>query len=158
GDLAAFSFYPTKNLGALGDGGAVVTSNAEFAEKARSLREYGWKERYISESVGINSRLDPIQAAILSVKLRYLDQENARRREIAALYSNALKTLPLKLPVQAAEAEHVYHQYVIRVADRDLLRRHLSENGIQTAIHYPVPVHLQPAYRGRLLVYMERGR
>lgn len=139
GDAASFSFYPTKNLSAIGDGGAVVTGDSEIAARVRSLREYGWQDRYVSEVAGVNSRLDELQAAILRVKLRYLDAENARRREIAARYSG-LDPHP----------GHVYHQYVIRSADRDKLRARLQEHGIGTLIHYPVPVHLQPAYRSRI--------
>ena len=143
GDAAAFSFYPTKNLGAIGDGGAVVTNDPKTAARARSLREYGWKDRYVSEVPGMNSRLDEIQAAILRVKLRYLDAANERRRVIAAAYSAALG-------IASPPPGHVYHQYVIRSARRDELQAHLREHGIGTLVHYPVPVHLQPAYRGRI--------
>lgn len=150
GQIAAFSFYPTKNLGALGDGGAVVTNDPALAERVRSLREYGWRERYVSHAPGMNSRLDELQAAILRVKLRYLDAENARRREVAAAYQKALSGTGLQLPGCAAGALHVYHQYVIRSGARDSLRAALREHEIDTLIHYPVPVHLQPAYRGRV--------
>ncbi len=145
GDAAAYSFYPTKNLGAIGDGGAIATNNPEIAERARSLREYGWRDRYISETAGVNSRLDELQAAILRVKLRYLDKSNARRREIAAAYRSALKNVALPQD----HPDHVYHQYVIRSTNRDALQAHWREQGIGTLVHYPVPVHLQPAYRGR---------
>jgi dTDP-4-amino-4,6-dideoxygalactose transaminase len=151
GRLGAFSFYPTKNLGALGDGGAVVTSDAELAARIRSLREYGWRERYVSSEAGLNSRLDELQAAILRVKLGYLDVENARRREIASWYNELLDGLPLTLPKIAAGATHVYHQYVVRSDRRDALREHLKASNIGALIHYPVPVHLQPAYRDRVL-------
>jgi dTDP-4-amino-4,6-dideoxygalactose transaminase len=142
-DAAAFSFYPTKNLGALGDGGCVVTSDAKIAERCRMIREYGWRNRYVSEIAGVNSRLDEMQAAILRVKLRYLDVANAKRAAIAAVYREMLE-----LP--DADAGHVYHQFVIRTKRRDALRAFLTENGVGTLIHYPVPVHLQPAYSGRL--------
>jgi dTDP-4-amino-4,6-dideoxygalactose transaminase len=145
GDAAAFSFYPTKNLGAIGDGGAVVTNDPEIAERARRLREYGWRERYISESAGMNSRLDELQAAILRVKLRHLSNANARRREIAAAYSACVHDLVL--PETRADAVHVFHQYVVRCGSRDALQARLREEGIGTLVHYPVPVHLQPAYR-----------
>ena len=148
GDIAVFSFYPTKNLGAMGDGGMVLTDNPELAEKVQLLRQYGWKQRYISEVPGGNSRLDELQAAILRVKLCALDQENDRRREIAAVYARLLPE-SLHLPTVRPGVSHVYHQYVIRTPYRDELRRHLSENKIGTGIHYPLPVHLQPAYRDR---------
>jgi dTDP-4-amino-4,6-dideoxygalactose transaminase len=150
GDIGCFSFYPTKNLGALGDGGMVVTNDPGLATAAREIREYGWRERYVSARVGINSRLDPIQAAILGVKLATLDQNNTRRRAIADRYDAGLGRLPLALPVRRAEATHVFHQYVIRLAERDTLRNTLRAAGIGTGIHYPVPVHQQPAYRDRL--------
>ncbi len=150
GDLATFSFYPTKNLGALGDGGLVATNNPELHERVRLLHQYGWKQRYISEIPGSNSRLDEIQAAILRAKLPHLDAENARRREIAALYNHLLKDSGLILPVCAFNASHVYHQYVIRHPRRDALQAYLRENGIGTLIHYPQAVHQQPAYAGRV--------
>ncbi len=147
GDIAAFSFYPTKNLGALGDGGAVVTNDDGLAERLRLLREYGWRERYVSEIAGMNSRLDELQAALLRVKLQYLDEENARRRQIAAIYDENLQKSGLTLPKCVGEVSHVYHQYVVRSRERDVLKARLREQGIGTLIHYPVPVHLQPAYR-----------
>ena len=150
GDIAAFSFYPTKNLGALGDGGAVVTGDAWLAERVRLLREYGWRQRYVSDIPGVNSRLDEIQAAILRVKLRHLDAENARRRRIAAEYDRLLAESGLALPQVRSGAMHVYHQYVVRTAGRDELQAHLRARAIGALIHYPVPVHLQPAYAGRL--------
>ena len=146
GDIAAFSFYPTKNLGALGDGGAVVTNNPELAERVRLLRQYGWKERYISQIKGMNSRLDELQAAILRVKLHHLDAWNARRRELANLYLELLSGVDLALPVQPKDSEHIFHQFVIRHPKRDELQAHLRAHGIHTLVHYPVPVHLQPAY------------
>ena len=146
GDAAAFSFYPTKNLGAMGDGGAVATSLADVAERLRSLRQYGWRERYISDVPGYNSRLDELQAAILRVRLRHLDEENEARRRLAATYDERLSGLPLELPVVRRGDRHVYHLYAIRTDRREELRAYLRNRGIGTAIHYPVPVHLQPAY------------
>lgn len=146
GDAAAFSFYPTKNLGAGGDGGAVVVQDAALAERLRWLRQYGWKERYISSIAGYNSRLDELQAAILRVKLRHLDADNAARRKLAAVYRQALADLPLELPAEPAAGNHVYHLFVVQSDKRDALRSHLAARGVGTAIQYPVPVHLQPAY------------
>lgn len=150
GHAAAFSFYPTKNLGALGDGGAVVTNDPGLAEKAFQLRQYGWNQERLSESSGLNSRLDEIQAAVLRVKLRHLDAENARRWQIADLYRSRLANLRLELPEETPGHTHVYHQFVVRSAARDQLRRRLRDLGIGTLVHYPVPVHLQPAYAARL--------
>ena len=150
GDIAAFSYYPTKNLGALGDGGAVVTGDGDLATRVRLLREYGWRERYVSDIPGVNSRLDELQAAILRVKLRHLDAENARRRSIAAEYDRLLAGSGLALPRVRPGATHVYHQYVVRTAGRDDLQAHLRTRAIGALVHYPVPVHLQPAYAGRL--------
>lgn len=152
GRLGAFSFYPTKNLGALGDGGAVVTGDSALAARIRSLREYGWRERYVSSEAGLNSRLDEMQAAILRVKLHYLDAENARRREIASWYNELLAGLELTLPTIAENVTHAFHQYVVRTGRRDALREHLRQSSIGALIHYPVPVHLQPAYRDRVLI------
>jgi len=148
GHVAAFSFYPTKNLGALGDGGIVVTDDPELSERVRLLREYGWKERYISAVEGMNSRLDELQAAVLRVKLPHLDAENESRRRIASVYRSLLSETGLILPETKPDATHVYHQYVIRTSRRDDLKTHLEGKGIGTRIHYPVPVHLQPAYSG----------
>jgi len=150
GDLATFSFYPTKNLGAFGDGGAIVTNNSALAERVRQLREYGWRERYISESAGMNSRLDELQAAILRVKLRYLDEDNHRRREIAQQYNALLANTNLILP--SPQGDHVYHQYVIRTQQRDALKEFLKANNIGSLIHYPMPIHLQPAYNKRVAI------
>lgn len=148
GHVAAFSFYPTKNLGAMGDGGIVVTDDPELSERVRLLREYGWKERYISAVEGMNSRLDELQAAVLRVKLPHLDAENESRRRIAAVYHSLLSETGLILPKTKPDATHVYHQYVIRTSRRDDLKTHLERKGIGTRIHYPVPVHRQPAYSG----------
>jgi dTDP-4-amino-4,6-dideoxygalactose transaminase len=150
GDIACFSFYPTKNLGALGDGGMVVTGDPSLAAALREIREYGWRDRYVSARIGINSRLDAMQAAILGVKLGTLTADNARRQTVAARYDAGLAGLPLAVPVRRPNATHVFHQYVIRLAERDALRDRLRASGIGTGIHYPVPVHRQPAYSGRL--------
>lgn len=146
GDLAAFSFYPTKNLGALGDGGMIVTNQMSLAEKVNLLRQYGWRQRYISDIPGTNSRLDELQAAVLRVKLRHLDTENTQRRNIAGIYDQVLAKSSLVLPTPSPESEHVYHQYVVRSSQRDKLQTLLRECGIGTLIHYPQPVHRQPAY------------
>ena len=150
GDIACFSFYPTKNLGAIGDGGMVVTNNPKLAERARLLREYGWGERYVSHLPGWNSRLDELQAAVLRVKLRYLETDNRNRQVIAETYCERLKDVEIGLPKTRDGASHAFHLFVIRSAKRDALQAHLKENGIGTLVHYPVPVHQQPAYRGRL--------
>ncbi len=147
GEFGAFSLYPTKNLGALGDAGILVCQEHELYKKIQMLRQYGWKERYISCISGINSRLDEIQAAILRVKLKFIEQENIRRQEIAALYSRNLKCTSLILPQPRSNITHVYHQYVVRHPQRDNLKMKLHEKGIGTLVHYPLPVHLQPAYR-----------
>ena len=128
----------------------VVTNDSELADRVRLLREYGWRQRYISDLPGSNSRLDELQATILRVKLRYLDEENARRHELAQTYSRLLADTDLTLPTCQPEAVHVYHQYVVRTSRRDALQAYLRERGIGTLIHYPRPVHLQPAYVGRL--------
>jgi dTDP-3-amino-3,4,6-trideoxy-alpha-D-glucose transaminase len=145
GDAAAFSFYPTKNLGAYGDGGLLATGDDGVAERARLLRSYGWRERYVSESRGINSRLDEIQAAILRVKLRHLAESNEERRRRAARYAERLRGGALA-PVEAAWAGPVYHLYAIEVERRDAVRAALAERGIGTEVHYRVPAHLQPAF------------
>jgi dTDP-4-amino-4,6-dideoxygalactose transaminase len=150
GDIACFSFYPTKNLGALGDAGIIATDDSSLAAAAREIREYGWRERYVSARSGINTRLDPIQAAILAVKLPRLEADNGRRQAIAARYDPGLAGLPIALPPRRVNASHVFHQYVIRSQKRDRLREHLRAAAIGTGIHYPVPVHLHPAYRGRV--------
>jgi dTDP-4-amino-4,6-dideoxygalactose transaminase len=152
GDLGAFSFYPTKNLGAFGDGGIVVCNDLSLADKVRALREYGWKERYISAFSGINSRLDELQAAILRVKLKKLDSDNARRREIARIYKENLESTNLILPSEDANDLHVYHLYVVQTDKQKELQKYLRDHGVATGIHYPVPVHLQTAYRGRIFI------
>ncbi|WBV41992.1 DegT/DnrJ/EryC1/StrS aminotransferase family protein [Pseudoroseomonas cervicalis] len=150
GDAAAFSLYPTKNLGALGDAGIVATADVELADRMAALRQYGWKHRYLSDSVGVNSRLDEIQAAVLRVRLPLLDAGNARRRAIAQAYDTALTGSAIAPPLRRAGAEHVFHQYVIRSQDRDELAQRLRSLGIGSGVHYPVPVHLQNAYVGRV--------
>jgi dTDP-4-amino-4,6-dideoxygalactose transaminase len=151
GRIAAFSFYPTKNLGAFGDGGAVATCDADLASKVRMLRQYGWRSRYESEIPGINSRLDEMQAALLSVRLCALEAENSHRRSLAALYAQELSGLEgLRLPSTAEHCEHVFHLYVVRLAGRDSLAAHLKSQHIGTAIHYPLPVHMQRAYADRI--------
>ena len=148
GDAAGFSFYPGKNLGALGDGGAVSTNDDALAEKIRLLRNYGSRVKYRHEVAGYNARLDEMQAAFLRVKLHYLDRWNAQRREQAAIYTKALSGIPgLILPMTPEWAVPVWHLYVIRTAKRDLLQAWLNEGGIDTQIHYPIPPHLQGAYR-----------
>lgn len=146
GDAAAFSFYPSKNLGAYGDGGMVVTNDAHVADQVRLLRNLGQPVRYQHQIKGYNHRLDTIQAAILCAKLPHLDEANAARRRAAAAYNQLLADLPVRTPPEAAWAEHVYHLYVIQVTDRDALGAYLNEAGIATGIHYPIPIHLQPAY------------
>jgi dTDP-4-amino-4,6-dideoxygalactose transaminase len=150
GEIACFSFYPTKNLGALGDGGMVVTSDPELAEKARLVREYGWAERYISKIPGWNTRLDELQAAILRVKLRYLDADNEARVNLASKYDYALEGAGLVTPKRRQGSTHVHHLYVVRSAERDEMQAFLKTRGVGALIHYPVPVHLQPAYRDTL--------
>lgn len=146
GDAAGFSFYPGKNLGAYGDAGAITTDDDALAERLRSLRNYGSQVKYHNDEKGYNSRLDELQAAILRVKLRYLDEWNARRAEIAALYLRALPSLGLTLPAVPDDTEPVWHLFVVRSAQRDELQRRLGEAEIGTLIHYPIPPHLQTAY------------
>ncbi|GAB6010101.1 DegT/DnrJ/EryC1/StrS family aminotransferase [Dysgonomonas reticulitermitis] len=145
-DAAAFSFYPVKNLGALGDAGAITTNDDNLSEIVRALSNYGSDDKYIHKYKGLNSRLDEIQAAILSVRLRYLDQDNRRRIEIARYYSENIKNPQIILPVVDNAESHVFHQYVIRSSRRDRLRRYLLDKGIHTQIHYPLSIHKQEAY------------
>lgn len=156
GDIAAFSFYPTKNLGAFGDGGAVVTNDPKLAERVALLREYGWREHFISTIPGMNSRLDAVQAAVLRIKLQYLDMANNRRQEIACRYGAVLGQTDIVPPNIMPENQHVYHQYVVRSSNRDGLREHLGRSGIETTVHYPQPIHVQPAYKNRIPVFGER--
>lgn len=151
GDAAGFSFYPGKNLGALGDAGAVTTNDAELATMLKALRNYGSHEKYKNLVPGVNSRLDEIQAAMLDVKLKHLDQETQHRRHIANLYLNGINNPLIQLPLMPINAEtyeqHVWHLFVIRTSQREALQKHLSKQGIQTLIHYPIPPHKQQAYK-----------
>jgi dTDP-4-amino-4,6-dideoxygalactose transaminase len=146
GDAVAWSFYPGKNLGALGDAGAVTTNNPEIAERIGMLRNYGSRVKYVNEVQGYNSRLDPVQAAVLSIKLKVLDEWNARRAVIAAEYSSALRGSGLMLPSVPEWAKPVWHLYVVQHPQRDALQKALSDAGVGTLIHYPIPPHLQQAY------------
>ncbi len=145
GDVGTFSFFPTKNLGALGDGGLVVTNNEEIFKKVKSLRVHGSPRKYYHEYLGYNSRLDTLQAAYLIVKLPHTDEWNRKRREIADFYNENLKDV-VRVPREKEGNYHIYHQYSIRTEKRDELRNFLNERGIGTAIHYPIPLHLQPAF------------
>jgi len=156
GDIACYSFYPTKNLGALGDGGAVVSRDPAIIEKLRLLREYGWNptQRYVSQIAGMNSRLDEMQAALLRVRLRHLDTDNERRRMLADRYASLLPSA-LQQPREQPNCRHVYHLYVVQARspeERDALRAGLAAQGIGTAIHYPVPIHLQPGYAHEVVI------
>jgi dTDP-4-amino-4,6-dideoxygalactose transaminase len=146
GDIAAFSFYPGKNLGAAGDGGAVVTNDDGLARHVRLLREHGSEKKYVHEIIGHNFRLDTLQAAVLKVKLPHLDKWNELRRAAAAYYTKNLLELGLKVPIEPANTEHVYHLYVIQVRDREKVQAVLAEHGVQSGIHYPNPIHRQKAY------------
>ena len=146
GDVGCFSFYPTKNLGAFGDAGAIVTDDAGLAERIRMLRNYGSKEKYHNELCGINSRLDEIQAALLRVKLGYLSELTAERREIAAKYLAGIHNEYIILPQLRDGAEHVYHQFVVRTTTRDHFKAYLKDHGVETVIHYPIPPHLAECY------------
>jgi len=146
GDVGCFSFYPTKNLGAVGDGGMVVTNNRETAEKLMMLRNYGQSQKYYHDFVGINSRLDEMQAAILRLKLKYLDEWTEKRRELAKIYNDLLADTGIVVPIEKEYAKHVYHLYVIRTRERDKLQNDLLKSGVQTQIHYPIPVHRQKSY------------
>lgn len=150
GDAAGFSFYPGKNLGALGDAGAVTTSDPLLAQTLRALRNYGSEEKYLNKYKGVNSRLDEVQAAILSVKLRHLDAQTVRRREVATSYLNGIENSLIGLPYVPSAAcnvlEHVWHLFVIRSKEREALQAHLIKCGVQTLVHYPIPPHKQQAY------------
>ncbi len=150
GDIGCFSCYPTKNLGAIGDAGLITTNSADIATKIRMLREYGWNNR-ISEFSGRNSRLDELQAAVLRIKLKYLDADNFKRCQLAEYYTNQLSELPIQLPTIRKKSESVFHLFVIQVGNRQALLEYLKEEGIQAGVHYSVPVHLQPAYQDRIL-------
>lgn len=148
GHAAAFSFYPTKNIGAYGDGGAIVTNDDEIARRVRLLRQYGWGQvRYISEMEGTNSRMDEMQAAIVRAKLRVAAEDDKARQAHARAYDEGLRGLPLRLPARTADTKHAFHLYVVRTPERDALKKHLADRGIDTAIHYPAAVHQQGPYR-----------
>lgn len=157
GHVGCFSCYPTKNLGAIGDAGLVTTDDEPLARKIRMVREYGWQRRYVSDVVGRNSRLDELQAAILRVKLRHLDADNAKRNVIAEYYGQRLDKQVVKLPDTRDASESVFHLYVTQCSKRELLIDHLKQYGVQTGIHYPIPVHLQPAYRTRIRTAHDMG-
>lgn len=146
GDASGFSFYPGKNLGCLGDGGAVTTNDAELCKKVKALANYGSEVKYHNLYAGVNSRLDEIQAAVLDLKLQSLDEDNAHRRELALYYRSHITNPLIVLPHCVAEEGHVWHLFVIRTPDRDRLARYLADKGIQTLIHYPIPPHRQEAY------------
>lgn len=146
GDAACYSYYPSKNLGAFGDGGMIVTKDKAFSDKIKMLRNYGQKERYYNVIEGINSRLDEIQAAVLRAKLPHLDEWNRRRREIAGHYCSFNNNPNIKHPIEEKEAKHVFHLYVIQIKNRENLQRYLNNNGIETIIHYPLPIYKQQAY------------
>ena len=148
GTIACFSFYPTKNLGALGEAGAVTTNDAELARRVRTLRDHGQSRRYVHDFIGYNYRMDGIQGAVLSAKLKHLDSWNERRRSIAAEYSRRLANCDVILPREVTEGRHVYHLYVIRDKERDALAEALSARGVATSLHYPIPIHLQGPFRG----------
>ena len=147
GDASGFSFYPGKNLGALGDGGAVTTNDEALAQKIRALANYGSHKKYENIYQGLNSRLDEIQAAVLDVKLKYLDSDNAKRKEIAQYYLQNIKNPLISLPQTYSENSHVWHLFVVRVKDRARFQNYLNDNGIQTIIHYPIPPHKQECYK-----------
>ncbi len=147
GDAGCFSYYFTKNLGGYGEGGMVVTSSPDIAEKIRSYRNHGHKSKYEHSVIGYNSRLDELQAALLEIKLKYLDNNNDRRRALAKKYNSSLKNTPLTIPVEEKNRKHVYHLYVVRSKERDRLQEYLHDRGICTGIHYKIPAHLQEACR-----------
>ncbi len=147
GDAAAFSFYPTKNLGALGDGGAITTNDDKLAEVIQSLRNYGSNKKYYNEYIGVNSRLDELQAAFLSIKLKYLDEDNKRRQENAKIYFNNIKNNKIILPGYDEIENHVWHLFVVRTTNRDEFSKYLTDKGIGNVIHYPISPHKQQAYK-----------
>ncbi|MGM0598312.1 MAG: DegT/DnrJ/EryC1/StrS family aminotransferase [Candidatus Rifleibacteriota bacterium] len=147
GDAAGFSFYPGKNMGALGDGGAVITNNKELATCIKALRNYGSDKKYVNNYLGVNSRLDELQAAFLRVKLKYIDQENNKRKNIARLYCESISNSAIILPEFIQDDSHVWHLFVIRAKDRKNLQKYLFENGVETMIHYPIPPHRQKSLK-----------
>jgi dTDP-4-amino-4,6-dideoxygalactose transaminase len=148
GEISCFSFYPGKNLGACGEGGALVTNNAEFAKRARSLREHGSTVRYYHDEVGFNYRMEGIQGAVLAIKLKHLEKWTCERQRVAKRYTELLAGTPLQLPHEASFAESVWHLYVVRHPRRDELKKHLEANQVGCALHYPLPLHLQKCYAG----------
>jgi dTDP-4-amino-4,6-dideoxygalactose transaminase len=152
GDIGCFSFYPTKNLGAIGDGGGIITNDVNIYERLRCIRQYGWDKNRISQEPGVVSRLDELQAAILRVKLKYLDSDNQKRRNIAERYKNLLTDWGIRFPKDRADCSHVYHLYVIRTSNRDVLKTKLFNIGIEAGIHYSHPVHLHPGYANKVVI------
>ncbi|MEO5375013.1 MAG: DegT/DnrJ/EryC1/StrS family aminotransferase [Alphaproteobacteria bacterium] len=152
GDAGCFSFYPTKNLGAIGDGGAVVTADRELADRVRRLRQYGWDDARVGQEPGVNSRLDELQAAILRVKLPHLDADNDRRIALAARYGQGLAGLPVTVPAVRPGTRHVYHLFVIESDRRDALKAALEREGVMAGLHYAVPAHRHAGYVGRVVV------
>lgn len=148
GILSCYSFYPAKNLGAFGDGGAICTNSSELDDRIRMIREYGQRKKYHHDFIGMNSRLDALQAAILRVKLKHLDKWNSSRRKAAQLYNEFLSGSSVELPEETESSEHIYHIYAIRAQHRDEMIRHLQNAGIATGIHYPIPVHNLNSYKG----------
>jgi len=148
GDIVCWSFYPGKNLGAMGDAGGITTNDKAIAQKVTLLRNYGSRQKYVNETVGSNSRLDPIQAGVLRVKMRHLEKWTDRRRNAAATYTDCLQGTNLNLPHVPVWSEPAWHLYVVRTLERDLLQSRLMEEGIDTIIHYPIPPHMQRAYTG----------
>jgi dTDP-4-amino-4,6-dideoxygalactose transaminase len=142
-----FSFYPGKNLGAYGEAGAIVTNDDALAARLRSLRDHGQRQRYQHDEVGFNYRMDAMQGAVLGVKLKYLEKWTEIRRRLADRYSHLLAGLPIQLPIEAAGRRHVWHLYVVLASERDHIRQELQERGIQSGLHYPIPLHLQRAYQ-----------
>jgi len=155
GDVAAFSFYPSKNLGAYGDGGAIVTNDPEIADRVRLLRDFGQRKKYEHWIIGDNCRLDTVQAAVLRVKLRHLDAWNVQRQRAARLYDERIREIGLQPPIGTNRDGHVYHLYVVALPERDRVIASLAEKNIETGVHYPIPIHLQPAYEH---LGIERGR
>ncbi len=147
GDLGCFSFFPSKNLGAYGDGGMVITDNDRLAERMLSLRNHGSRVRYYHDEIGFNSRLDEVQAAVLRVKLKHIDEYNTKRRNNAMLYNKYFTASGIQIPIELEGTKHVYHQYTIRIKDRDSVKQSLDTVKVSNMIYYPVPLHLQTAYR-----------
>lgn len=152
GHAGCFSFYPTKNLGAIGDGGGVITNDHDIQNRLRRLRQYGWDQERISQEPGVVSRLDELQAAILRVKLQYLDEDNDKRRSIAQTYFSSLKSLALDFPSIRQDCDHAFHLYVVKTKERDTFKRILTEQGIEAGIHYAHPVHHHPGYQDKIRI------